>query len=113
MKPHPRVKLSRLRDIGWSLWDPIGLMPKGMFWHHEDHLCFADEYDRYLIQAASQLRRGISDVEVVGYLVSIEINYMGLGEAKNTQERAEKVVAAIKAEDNLWTHPDERGRFND
>ena len=27
--PQPRIKLSKLRDIGWRLWDPIGLL-------HED-----------------------------------------------------------------------------
>ncbi|MBB4630217.1 hypothetical protein SAMN04244581_04955, partial [Paracoccus denitrificans] len=47
---HPRIKLSKLRDIGWSLWDPIGLLdpesPAGR-WDDEANLSFADEYDSY------------------------------------------------------------------
>jgi len=26
LTPPPEIKLSRLRDIGWSKWDPIGLL---------------------------------------------------------------------------------------
>ena len=27
--PQPRIRLSKLRDIGWTLWDPIGLLQEG------------------------------------------------------------------------------------
>ena len=36
----PFIALSRLREIGWSAWDPIGLA---------DSDCPRDEYDAYLL----------------------------------------------------------------
>ena len=111
MKPQPRVKLSKLRDIGWTLWDPIGLLVGQGKWDDEDNLSFADEYDRYLISAASQLRRGIPKTEIVNYLVDIEANYMGLGTVFNSYQRAHAVVEAIQADKDIWTYPDEQGRF--
>nr|WP_319247209.1 hypothetical protein [uncultured Celeribacter sp.] len=113
--PHPRVQLSKLRDIGWMLWDPIGLLEPGGFspgkWSDEANLGFADEYDSYLVSAAWQLRRGASCEQVVGYLVQIESEHMGLGEGPISRERAEAVVAAILADDSIWKWPDEHGRF--
>ena len=61
----PKVRLSRLRDIGWSIWDPIGLLAEGETW---DQKPFADEYDSYLMHAAGQLRRNVPTEEVVDYL---------------------------------------------
>lgn len=102
--PRPKLKLSRLRDIGWSIWDPIGLMGSEQKWDDEDCKPFADEYDRYLIQAAGQLRRGIADVDVAKYLVQIETDHMGLGSGHGTMERALLVVAAIHADEEIWTY---------
>jgi hypothetical protein len=114
--PQPRVKLSKLRDIGWNLWDPIGLLrSNGPFsgrWSDEANQGFADEYDRYLISAAYQLRQGEPCNQVVNYLVHIESDYMGLGEHHTSRERAEAVVAAILADDRIWTWPDKHGRFS-
>lgn len=95
-----RVRLSRLRDIGWVNWDPIGLLGTGDTWSGK---CFADEYDSYLIFAAGQLRRHKSDEEVIGYLIDIEANHMGLGFRADAERRAQLVVAAMKADDELWT----------
>ena len=103
--PPQKLKLSRLRDIGWSIWDPIGLLAAGKKWDDEDCRGFADEYDRYLINAASDLRTGRSHTEVVGYLIQIEAEYMGLGERSSSRERAQAVVAAIRNDDQLWTYP--------
>lgn len=114
-RPHPRLKLSKLRDIGWTLWDPIGLLSSdGLFpgqWSDEANSGFADEYDKYMISAVSQLRKGESRGQVVRYLVNAEADYMALGEGPTSQERAEAVVAAIRADDSIWTWPDEQGRF--
>jgi len=96
----PKIRLSRLRDIGWSLWDPIGLLDEGESW---DGKPFADEYDTYLMQAAGRLRRGVPREEVVEYLVWVESDHMGLGTVPAPREPAEKVVAAILADDQLWT----------
>ena len=95
----PNLRLSRLRDIGWKHWDPIGLLPEGCNWKDES---FADEYDVYLTHAAGQLRRGVSEQEVVEYLCMIETDFMGLGSSQRAEARAWKVVKAIQADPDLW-----------
>ena len=104
--PPPKIKLSRLRDIGWSIWDPIGLLAAGKRWDDEDCRGFADEYDRYLINAAGDLRGGRPDIEVVDYLIQIEAEYMGLGKGIRIRERAQSVVDAIHADEHLSTYSD-------
>ncbi|KRW96554.1 hypothetical protein [Paracoccus sp. MKU1] len=114
ISPHSRIKLSKLRDIGWSLWDPIGLLdPESRpgRWDDEANLSFADEYDSYLVAAASQLRRGTSPDEVVAFLVEIETQYMGMGDNPSARPRAEAVVDAILADEGIWTWLDAQGRF--
>lgn len=106
LPPRPKLKLSRLRDIGWSIWDPIGLLGSEQSWGDEDCLSFADEYDSYMMQAAGQLRRGVADADVAKYLVQIETEHMGLGSGRGILERAEQVVAAIHADKEIWTYPD-------
>lgn len=107
LTPLPKPKLSRLRDIGWSVWDPIGLISADQKWNDEDCLPFADEYDSYLMQAAGRLRRGEATSDVASYLAKIEVEYMGLGGPfQAALARAEKVVEAIQADTKLWTYPD-------
>ncbi len=106
LTPPPKIKLSRLRDIGWSKWDPIGLLGDGQQWDDEDCQPFANEYDSYLLQAAGQLHRGATEDEVVRYLVDVEVNYMGLGPTGGAEARAKEVVAAILADEELWNYPD-------
>jgi len=103
LTPPPKIKLSRLRDIGWTKWDPIGLLREGQRWDDEDCRAFADEYDSYLLAAAGQLRRGASEKEVVRYLIDIEANHIGLGRTWRAKARARAVVAAIQAAEDLWT----------
>jgi len=100
----PKLKLSRLRDIGWSLWDPIGLLGPNQRWDEGEAQAFADEYDTCLIEAAGLLRRGIPDQDVVELLVRIETAHMGLAQQPDTYERARSTVDAIKADKNLWSH---------
>lgn len=114
ISPQPRIKLSKLRDIGWSLWDPIGLLdPESRpgRWDDEANLSFADEYDSYLIAAASQLRRGMPRDEVVAFLVEIETEPMGMNDNPTARPRAEAVVDVILADETIWTCPDAQGRF--
>ncbi len=107
LTPPPKLKLSRLRDIGWSVWDPIGLIGAGQKWSDEDCLPFADEYDSYLVQAAVRLRKGEAASEVASYLANIEVEYIGLGgPLQAALARAEKVIEAIQADTKLWTYPD-------
>lgn len=90
--PDPKtLNLSRLRDIGWSSWDPIGLLALGADWRNEP---FADEYDSYLIEAASGLRNGWPVEKVTDYLLSIASDHMGLSDvSRPAAEATAKAVA--------------------
>jgi hypothetical protein len=87
---HPRIRLSRLREIGWRHWDPIGLGAE-------------DEYDTYLLKAAGMVRRGSTDQEAIDYLVAIESEHIGLGVRDDTRTRAEATVKAIREYKTLWS----------
>ena len=54
-------------------------------------------YDSYLLQAAGRLWNGASQGEVADYLVSIETDYMGLGEAPGVRQRALKAADALNS----------------
>ncbi len=97
MNSHVPTNIARLRDIGWREWDPIGLLPKGAAW--ESYPEFADEYDRYLLEAASGLGRGWSVSEATDYLMWIASEHMGLGPPRDASARmaAEATAEAIKA----------------
>ncbi|MBL4875020.1 MAG: hypothetical protein JKY10_00785 [Cohaesibacteraceae bacterium] len=99
MVTKPRIRLSRLRDIGWSLWDPIGILSPGDCWQQ---IAFPDEYDAYLLCVASQLRQGATEQVAVDYLVEIELNHMGLEFTSLTFSRASNVVRAINSDSLLW-----------
>ena len=74
MTLRPKIQLSRLREIGWKLWDPIGLSHDG---GSPDEGC-ADEYDQYLLHVVSMISRGGSKDEATAYLISIATEYMSL-----------------------------------
>ena len=79
--------LTRLRRIGWSAWDPIGLI--------DVREQAEDEYDHYLLRVASSLAEGRSPDELTSYLVRIECEHVGLGERQDTRVRAAATVAAV------------------
>lgn len=89
MTPQPKFKLRRLRQIGWAKWDPIGL---GGTEGQPD-----DEYDSYLLQAAGRLWNGASQEEVADYLVGVETEYMGLGDASGVAQRAREGAYALNS----------------
>lgn len=91
MKKVPHIKT--LREIGWNYWDPINL--RDIEEMDGSEFGCDDEYDTYLMQAAGQLINGKSIKEVTDYLVDIEQNYMGLGEGKGLNVRAEETVLRI------------------
>lgn len=101
MANHPKIRLSRLRDIGWSLWDPIGLLSKNEHWKDQP---FADEYDSYLLKAAGMIRRGQPPEIAVNYLVGIQKDHMEQDIASGDIDRAEAVVSAICNDDQLWSN---------
>ena len=87
MTARPNFKLSRLREIGWARWDPIGL--RGTAGQPDD------EYDSYLLQAAGRLWNGASQQDIADYLVNIETEHMGLSDATGVYERARDVALAL------------------
>lgn len=99
MAKHPKIRLSRLRDIGWQHWDPIDLGGLDGSWENSDA---ADEYDSYLLKAAGMVRRGEGDDAAVQYLVWVESEHMGLGVRGDAQARAQATVAVIRADKELW-----------
>jgi hypothetical protein len=82
-------------------------MPEGWTWDCDGGTGFEDEYDRYLIDAAAQLRQGKSAADVIRYLANVEIHDMGLGERSDTRARAEAVVRAILTERLTWAPPEQ------
>jgi hypothetical protein len=80
-------KIEDLRELGWQIWDPIGLIDSRM-------LC-DDEYDSYLLGVVGQLSNNKLETEIVKYLVQIETEHMGLNFSQSAEPRAKKLVAAI------------------
>lgn len=89
MTTSPKLQLSRLREIGWSKWDPIGV-------GGPDHGWPEDEYDSYLLQAAGQIWHGATDDVVADFLVKIETERMALTAAPGIHARALDVVKTIR-----------------
>ena len=89
MTTRPKIQLSRLREFGWSKWDPIGVGGPDRGWP-------ADEYDTYLFRAAGQLWRGEPDEAVADYLVEIETEHMGLTAVPGLRSRALEVARSIR-----------------
>lgn len=101
MNRYPKIKLSLLRDIGWKLWDPIGLGSQGESWPED---C-ADEYDRYLLHIVGMLNQGKSPEEAVEYLGWVRAEHMGMGPSTPVERQARvATVQAITA--YLQTLPD-------
>ena len=97
---YPKIQLSKLREIGWTLWDPIGLA-NSVDQKDEGQ---ADEYDTYLIHVVSLLSQGKSKQAATDYLKTIEAEYIGLGKQSDSDLRGSQTVAAIA--DYLGTLPD-------
>jgi hypothetical protein len=85
MDARPKIRLEPLREIGLRDWNPIGAgVP-------------IDEYDTYLLRAAGQIVNGKSDDAVADYLVSVEVEDIGLGPAPDLRKRALAVASAIRS----------------
>jgi hypothetical protein len=95
MSEHVKIQLSRLRAIGWSHWDPIGLREISDGEWQDGGAC-ADEYDGYLLQVAGRLRKGERTSDVVAYLEGTETGHIGLTQNATMRSRAEATVAAIQ-----------------
>jgi hypothetical protein len=86
----PELDIKRLRAIGWSTWDPIGLSKMSSV--SLDSI--ADEYDTYLLHAAGLLINGAGAVAAASYLVDSATHHMGLGRAD--AHSAKRTVEAIQ-----------------
>ena len=94
MSMHPKIQLSRLREIGWKLWDPSGV---GNGDGTSDDGC-VDEYDRYLLHIAGLLARGGTSNDAVTYLDFIASEHMGIGPTTPTGHAAsQRTVEAVIA----------------
>lgn len=87
MSARTKLRLSALREIGWDVWDPIGLKEGGP----------RDEYDTYLLHVAGLLRAGGAREEAVAYLLDIESRHIGLGAQPTAEVRARQTVERIAA----------------
>lgn len=96
---HSKFRIDVLREIGWRLWDPIGLFDKD---DPETMARIADEYDTYLKCAAGMLRNGKTVDDVAKYLYSAERSMMGLGPADLGSASCWGVARAIADADDLW-----------
>jgi len=103
MVKRPKIRLSRLRDIGWLVWDPIGLLEKFESW---ENVSYADEYDSYMLRAVGMLFRKEPRNSVIDYLVMIETEHMGLSAIDGIRKRAAEVVRRIEDDDQLWNYDD-------
>ena len=90
MSLHPKIQLSRIRQIGWRYWDPIDLHDGSEFGPTN---C-ADEYDRYLLHVVDVLCQGGTRADSTSYLVQIASEHMGLGGAVGL-DAPRKTVDAI------------------
>jgi hypothetical protein len=88
METDSHIQLSRLREIGLALWDPIGVEPVAGSGAE-------DEYDSYLWEVVRKLRAGEPAGEVANYLVRIETENMGLRLTASSVSRAVATVEAI------------------
>lgn len=96
----PKLNLPVLREIGWQLWDPIGLSYEN--WKGQP---FEDEYDTYLAKVAQMLRAKEDEDEIVSYLFRVESEHIGVGTQQLTpaiEENLRTLVRTIKAEPNIW-----------
>jgi hypothetical protein len=94
----PAVKLSALREIGWGVWDPIGIRDCVS----DDYAEWpADEYDSYLMVAFGMAQSGRTSSEIAAYLGDIVSRHMGLwgpvegGEAE--RETARKIIELARS----------------
>ena len=92
MSIHPKIQLSRIRQIGWRDWDPIGLHDGSDFGPSN---C-ADEYDLYLLHVVGLLCQGGARAQSTSYLVQIASEHMGMGSAVDL-DASRKTVDAIAA----------------
>ncbi|MDW9479011.1 hypothetical protein GOB57_10085 [Sinorhizobium meliloti] len=87
------LDLRRLREIGWTEWDPIGILKNCENWIGQP---FENEYDHYLTHVADRAIAGDDDDQLISYLRDVESGDMGLGSGDCSTKRAAATVSAIR-----------------
>ncbi len=98
MVSYPRIRLSRLRDIGRRCWHPIDRASSD-----ESNAATGGEYDDYLIKVARMIRMNESDEAAAQYLVWAESEDMRMEVCADIRARAAATIAAIRSDHQLWT----------
>ena len=84
-----KIELSRLRQIGWEHWNPIGLARE---------IACEDEYDSYLLRVVGMLQAGARNELAADYLNTIATENMGLEDRTEAGRLASRrTVEAIAA----------------
>lgn len=90
----PRIDIERLREIAWSIWDPI---PNGDATSDWKQVEWPDEYDRYMLKAFEYLWNTGDERRAVDYLYGIETSAMSLSERPGREDRVSDTVKALNA----------------
>ena len=98
-EPYRVERRRKLRDLGFGIWDPIGLLDAGETWEGQP---FCDEYDHYLATISARLYRRQTEKKIAEWVVKVEAEDMSLVTDTNSLCRARKLVSAIKADPDLW-----------
>jgi hypothetical protein len=84
-----RRNRTRVRELFWREWDPIGINAAG---------APPDEYDRYADKAYVMLmHEGRSAKEIADYLYYIGSEYMGLGASQRGKDLANAIAGKLVA----------------
>lgn len=91
---HLNIDIDALREIGWSKWDPIGLLHGVQDWRNH---CAKDEYDHYLQRAAKKAVAGVPEGEIASYLIGIVKYNIGMGSGERAVRCSVATARAIVA----------------
>jgi hypothetical protein len=84
--------INALRELGWSLWDPIEILVTKTTWRGT---AFEDEYDTYLIEMQNMARRGLQVEELTNYAINIVDEWMELGRNDEVEARSRNLAQAV------------------
>jgi hypothetical protein len=91
------INLSRLRDIGWTLWDPMAVRPPAGLWPDDGE----DQYDSFLVHASTMMNHGRSRQDAALYLIQIASILLGRADV----DRVAAATTANAIADYLQTIP--------
>lgn len=96
MREQQKIRVSQLREIGWSQWDPLYCFDRELF-DEGDGGPNSDEYDSVLLHVAGLLSRGEPAEAAIAYLEQVEADRYGRcsGRAKNTVAAIGKYLGTI------------------